>query len=98
MPRNCRHVIGKNGRAGPQAFESFAVHRRVGRIEQEHVDRILRNQALHVPDALPDRAAVKRYIDNGLRVFLKAYSTDPTSDLDQLKRLCEQAPTPTGTA
>jgi TetR/AcrR family transcriptional repressor of mexJK operon len=57
-----------------------------------------RNQALHVPDALPDRAAVKRYIDNGLRVFLKAYSTDPTSDLDQLKRLCEQAPTPTGTA
>jgi AcrR family transcriptional regulator len=43
-----------------------------------------RTQALHMPDALPDRATLDRYITNGLRVFLKAYSTNPAQDLDQL--------------
>ena len=40
-----------------------------------------RNQALYMPDAHPDRAELARYIHNGLRVFLKAYSTDPAADL-----------------
>jgi TetR/AcrR family transcriptional repressor of mexJK operon len=46
-----------------------------------------RTQALHMPDALPDRATLDRYITNGLRVFLKAYSTNPAQDLDQLAAL-----------
>jgi AcrR family transcriptional regulator len=50
-----------------------------------------RNQALHIPDAIPDRAAVKRYIDNGLRVFLKAYSTDPKSDQAALAAVAAEA-------
>jgi AcrR family transcriptional regulator len=49
-----------------------------------------RTQALHMPDALPDRATVNRYITNGLRVFLKAYSTTPAQDLDRLAALCRQ--------
>ncbi len=40
-----------------------------------------RNKALHIPDEVPDRAEIRRYLENGLRVFLKAYSTDPHSDL-----------------
>lgn len=51
-----------------------------------------RTQALHMPDALPDRATLNRYITNGLRVFLKAYSTTPAQDLDQLAALCRQEP------
>jgi AcrR family transcriptional regulator len=51
-----------------------------------------RTQALHMPDALPDRAILHRYISNGLRVFLKAYSTTPAQDLDQLAALCRQEP------
>jgi AcrR family transcriptional regulator len=51
-----------------------------------------RTQALHMPDALPDRAILNRYITNGLRVFLKAYSTTPAQDLDQLAALCRQEP------
>lgn len=46
-----------------------------------------RTQALHMPDAQPDRATLSRYILNGLRVFLKAYSTAPAQDLAQLKAL-----------
>lgn len=46
-----------------------------------------RTQALHMPDAPPDRATLSRYILNGLRVFLKAYSTAPAQDLAQLKAL-----------
>ncbi|KAF0116024.1 MAG: TetR family transcriptional regulator [Rhodobacteraceae bacterium] len=51
-----------------------------------------RTQALYMPDALPDRAMLDRYITNGLRVFLKAYSTTPAQDLDQLTALCRQEP------
>lgn len=50
-----------------------------------------RTQALYMPDALPDRADLHRYILNGLRVFLKAYSTAPGPDLEQLEAL-ESAP------
>lgn len=51
-----------------------------------------RTQALHRPDALPDRATLDRYIQNGLKVFLKAYSTHPAQDIDQLTALCRQEP------
>lgn len=46
-----------------------------------------RNQALHLPDRIPTRAQLARYINNGLRVFLKAYSTDPARDLAQLQTI-----------
>lgn len=46
-----------------------------------------RTQALYMPDAIPDRATLGRYIFNGLRVFLKAYSTQPAQDQDQLAAL-----------
>ena len=46
-----------------------------------------RTQALYLPDAQPTRAQLGRYISNGLRVFLRAYSTDPTTDLEQLEAL-----------
>ena len=46
-----------------------------------------RNQALHLPDRIPGRAELARYINNGLRVFLKAYSTDPAHDLAQLQTI-----------
>ena len=46
-----------------------------------------RTQALYMPDAQPDRATLTRYILNGLRVFLKAYSTAPGPDIEQLEAL-----------
>jgi len=46
-----------------------------------------RNRALHIPEPLPDKAVVKRFIDNGLRVFLLAYATDPEAELARLSRL-----------
>lgn len=46
-----------------------------------------RNKVLHIPDAMPDRATIERYIRNGLKVFLKAYSTDPATDLQTLSAL-----------
>lgn len=52
-----------------------------------------RTQALYMPDAPPDRATLARYINNGLRVFLRAYSTAPEGDLAQLAALTAQ---PTG--
>lgn len=51
-----------------------------------------RTQALHMPDAIPDRVTLHRYITNGLRVFLKAYSTHSTQDQDQLAALVQQEP------
>lgn len=51
-----------------------------------------RTQALHRPDAIPPRATVRRYLENGLRVFLRAYSTDPQADLAALARLTDTAP------
>ena len=46
-----------------------------------------RNQALHRPDALPGRKAIKRSIDNGLRVFLTAYSTNQAAGIAALAKL-----------
>ena len=46
-----------------------------------------RNQALHIPDPLPTRDAVARYVNNGLRVFLRAYSTHAAKDLATLADL-----------
>ena len=46
-----------------------------------------RNQALHMPDKIPKRAAIARYVNNGLAVFLKAYSTKPTQDIERLNGL-----------
>ncbi|MDP2087317.1 MAG: TetR/AcrR family transcriptional regulator C-terminal domain-containing protein, partial [Gemmobacter sp.] len=55
-----------------------------------------RTQALHRPDAVPPRAQIRRYLENGLRVFLRAYSTDPQADLAALARLTNTPPA-TGT-
>lgn len=46
-----------------------------------------RTQALYMPDRQPTRAEIARYIHNGLRVFLRAYSTDPEKDVAELDRL-----------
>jgi AefR-like transcriptional repressor, C-terminal domain len=51
-----------------------------------------RTQAMYMPDAAPDRMTLARYIHNGLRVFLKAYSTNPAPDLDQLATLSTTEP------
>lgn len=48
-----------------------------------------RTQALYLPDHLPSRAEVARYVNNGLRVFLKAYSTRPEADLAALNALID---------
>ena len=55
-----------------------------------------RTQALYLPDAQPTRAQLGRYITNGLRVFLRAYSTDATTDLEQLEALESARMTGTG--
>jgi len=76
--------------------------RRVGRLDFEDAELAAqdlwglilsapRTQALYMPDAQPERTTLRRYIVNGLRVFLKAYSTAPRQDLDQLAAL-ERAP------
>ena len=52
-----------------------------------------RTQALHRPDAVPGRAQIRRYLENGLRVFLRAYATDPQADLAALARLTNDPPT-----
>jgi TetR/AcrR family transcriptional regulator, mexJK operon transcriptional repressor len=44
-----------------------------------------RNKALHIPDDLPSRADVRRYLENGLKVFIKAYSTHRERDLAELR-------------
>ena len=46
-----------------------------------------RNRALHDPDAVQTRSEIARYVNNGLRVFLRAYSTRPAEDLAQLEDL-----------
>ncbi|MBC2836709.1 TetR/AcrR family transcriptional regulator [Paragemmobacter straminiformis] len=46
-----------------------------------------RTQALYQPDTVPNRHDLARYVTNGLRVFLRAYSTSPEDDLLQLEAL-----------
>ena len=41
-----------------------------------------------MPDQIPSRAELVRYVENGLRVFLRAYSTDPTADLAETRGAC----------
>jgi len=43
-----------------------------------------RTQALYQPGAAPSRAEIARYVENGLRVFLRAYSTDAAGDVAEL--------------
>lgn len=43
-----------------------------------------RTRALYQPDDPPDRAEVARYVENGLRVFLRAYSVDAARDVAEL--------------
>lgn len=44
-----------------------------------------RTQALHLPGNPPSRTELARYINNGLRVFLRAYATDPQPQLAVLE-------------
>lgn len=50
-----------------------------------------RNEALHRPDAVPGHRAIERSINNGLAVFLRAYSTNADKDTKTLKRLASKA-------
>ncbi len=50
-----------------------------------------RTQALYQPDNLPDRATLARYVNNGLRVFLRAYSTSIQPDLQTLEALISRS-------
>lgn len=43
-----------------------------------------RTRALHDPDWQPKPSELEQNVNNGLRVFLKAYSTDPNADLAEL--------------
>jgi len=52
-----------------------------------------RNKALHIPDDVPGKAAIRRYVENGLRVFLRAYSKHPDSDIRHLKKLTDKTRT-----
>ena len=51
-----------------------------------------RTQALHNPDLKLGRDTLTRFVQNGLRVFLRAYSTDPSADLAILAT--QKAPNP----
>ncbi|AMS44902.1 TetR/AcrR family transcriptional regulator [Aminobacter aminovorans] len=51
-----------------------------------------RTQALYMPDRQPSRTELARYIHNGLRVFFKAYSTQPNKDIAELDRLIGAQP------
>lgn len=53
-----------------------------------------RTQALYMPDSPPSRPQVARYVNNGLKVFLKAYSTRPDDDLAALEALVSAQPFP----
>lgn len=55
-----------------------------------------RNRALHVPDAVPDRKSVARSVENGMRVFLRAYATDPKAAVSRLDALVAEGPPRTG--
>jgi AcrR family transcriptional regulator len=55
-----------------------------------------RNTALYLPDQPPDPARLELYVHNGLRVFLKAYSTDPATDLATLEAIIIARSIPTG--
>ncbi len=49
-----------------------------------------RNQALHIPDNIPNKALIRRYLENGLRIFIKAYSTHKEKHLGHLVELIKK--------
>lgn len=51
-----------------------------------------RNRALHVPDDVPDRAGVARFVHNGIAVFLRAYAVHPERALARLEALVADGP------
>ena len=51
-----------------------------------------RTQALYLPDNPPPQGRVGRSINNGLHIFLKAYSTRPELDIAELDRCIGAAP------
>lgn len=70
----------------------LVAYRRLGRLDFEDAELAAedlwglilsapRTQALYKPDIVLSRAALARFVHNGLRVFLRAYSTNPTADL-----------------
>lgn len=46
-----------------------------------------RNQALHMPDRIPNKREIARYLHNGLKIFLKAYSAKSKQDIERLSSL-----------
>ena len=46
-----------------------------------------RNKALHIPDDVPGREGIRRYLENGLKTFIRAYSTHAERDLRRLSGL-----------
>ena len=46
-----------------------------------------RTKALYEPESAPSRSEIARYVENGLKVFLKAYSTTPAEDLARLQAI-----------
>ncbi len=46
-----------------------------------------RNKALHIPNSYISSEQLSKYINNGIRVFLKAYSNNPVKDLTRLAGL-----------
>lgn len=55
-----------------------------------------RTQALYQPSLTPSRHQISRYLYNGLRVFLRAYSTKPDADLAELTAVIAAYKPPTG--
>jgi len=51
-----------------------------------------RNRALHVPDAYKHMDQLEKYINNGIRVFIKAYSSQVKADLTRLDTLIKTRP------
>ncbi len=49
-----------------------------------------RNKALHIPDEAQGRSDIGRCIENGLKIFLKAYSTRPVTDQKRLQEVIEE--------
>ncbi|MCC6008956.1 MAG: TetR/AcrR family transcriptional regulator [Rhodobacteraceae bacterium] len=47
-----------------------------------------RTRALHEPEAPPGRQEIRRHLENGLRVFLRAYAARPDAALAELRTLC----------
>ena len=50
-----------------------------------------RNKAFHIPDYAPSIDMLERYVHNGMKVFLRAYSVDVVKDLDKLSNLIESS-------